>query len=139
MTDQAKPVPTEQEIERARECWREHNAPVWEWLAGVIAEAEARGARERDMQWWEQTILVDNVASTPEAGKAWAATMQQYAFEQGKAEGAREERARFDAVLGEARDAMEIPFYAYGENEAACRFASVIEALVCAGDHREGR
>jgi hypothetical protein len=62
------------------------------WHQRMLTKARAEGAKARDFEWWEQTILVDNVEPTPEAGKAWAATMHQYAYDQGKAEGAREER-----------------------------------------------
>lgn len=57
-------------------------AAILSALQRVYAEARA----ERDMEWWEAVILVDNVAPTPEGGKHWQAILGQHIEEETRKE-----------------------------------------------------
>jgi len=52
----------------------------------MILSVLTRCQAERDMEWWEQLVLVDNVAPTPEAAKAWLLALSAHEQEGARAE-----------------------------------------------------
>lgn len=70
--------------EPCREHWKDMHAAVQSMVAREVDRAVAAETRlaevererdeavkNRDMEWWEALVLVDNVAPTPEAAKDW--------------------------------------------------------------------
>lgn len=47
-----------------------------------VREAWEAGRKERDFEWWQHVVLVDNVEPTPEAAKAFVVMIGQYGEEQ---------------------------------------------------------
>lgn len=51
-----------------------------------VLAALREAVAQRDMEWWEAVVLVDNVAPEPEAAKRWIAVSQDYHIKQAVAQ-----------------------------------------------------
>jgi len=61
--------------------------------------AVAEACKDRDMEWWEALVLVDNVAPTPEAARDWLARLAQCEREEAR----REQREKDAEIAKECR------------------------------------
>lgn len=51
---------------------------------GLIADTRAQARADRDMEWWTAVCLVDSVAPTPAAVKAWLLELSKHEQEEAR-------------------------------------------------------
>lgn len=104
-------------------------SPAWRCeIAGAFQAAVNGAVSDRDMEWWEAVILVDNVAPTPEGGKHWQAVLGQHIEEETR----KEEAAVWLATVRGERD-----FQSDGRVKAVADMRAAllkrVYALLCIG------
>ena len=95
----------EEELKRRVEDWMRLELGAYSEaelisLAHFVATVEREAREARDFEWWQEIVLVDNVAPEPKAAKAWLLHLAK--FEQDEA--AREAR---EAALEDAARLVE--------------------------------
>jgi len=71
-----------------------YEASRTEWLTALLDELE----RERDFEWWQEIVLVDNVPPTPQDAKEWLLHLSKHEQDGARAEGYEEARKQMVAL-----------------------------------------